>query len=594
MNVASPRLVFRDMRDSCCRPLFGILLGVSLLLLSGCSGEKPAEERPSTTENTGETDGERCRKKLAAAIQRVKPGNLMLQDKPERAINGLNAWIASCAKQELEELTVPAEVAALTGESARVSARRFTVNDAAYIRDCLLLRDLTDAICRRVESETAGAAAASDADRVVAIYQWLVRNVSLLGDSGERLPLSLFDVAMTGRGTAEDRAWIFAECLRQQQIDAVLLQTDAAPGESGSLEQANWLIAVLLDDSSLVFDPSLGVALRTDAAADGAPILDLATVTQHERWKAAQVSVIAQLAAFAPRMLVLQEQLAAEDSAVLYEELTGGLSEILPLTERIATGSGKIFTADQVAIWDYPEAQVVAANSLSESDRLDYSLMMRPFGGPYERKAFEPESMEELTTVPEELSREERDAMVQNRLMKNFEQVFRTSDDRFGKPSQGLRKARLRQLQGEDDTTVIQGFQQVRIASMETELRIRVPEQVQQEFGYPPVITIPFPDIVKEVNQSTTGDSLYWSAMCQMDRGEVGTANITFMNYRRQYPDDAKWTYPSLLNQGRCLMQQGRTEDAVKYLKMADVEGNPERELVNLLLSQIEANAAAQ
>ncbi|MCR9198616.1 MAG: tetratricopeptide repeat protein [Planctomycetaceae bacterium] len=585
MNVASPRLVPEDMSDFCCRPLCGILLGISLLLPSGCSSEKPAEDQPNTTEKTGETDGERCRKKLAAAIQRVQPGNLMLQDKPERAINGLNAWIASCAKQELEELTVPAEVITLTGESARVSARRFTVNDAAYIRDCLLLRDLTDAICRRVESEKMGTAAASDEDRVLGIYQWLVRNVSLLNDSSQRLPLSLFDVAMTGRGTAEDRAWIFAECLRQQQIDAVLLQTDAAPGESGSLEQSRWLIAVLLDDRSLVFDPALGVPVRAEMTSENSPILDLVTVTQHERWKSATVSVIAQLAAFAPRMLVLQEQLAAEDSAVLYEELTGGLSEILPLTERIATGSGKVFSVDQVAIWDYPEAQVVAANSLSESDRLEYSLMMRPFGGPYEREEFEPESMEELTTVPEELTKEERDALVQNRLMKNFEQVFRTSDDRFGKPSQGLRKARLRQLRGEDDTTVIQGFQQVRIASMETELRIRVPEQVQREFGYPPVITIPFPDIVKEVNQSTTGDSLYWSAMCQMDRGEFGTANITFMNYRRQYPDNAKWTYASLINQGRCLIQQGRTEDAVKYLKMADVEKNPERGLVTLLLS---------
>lgn len=593
MNVASPRLTDTSLRN-CFRSLSGLLLAVTMFVAAGCSAEKPAEGPADTAEKTGETDAERSRKKLAAAIQRVKPDALMLQDKPERAINGLNSWIASFAKQELEELEVPAEVTALTGDSARVTARRFTVNDAAYIRDCLLLRDLTDAISKRVEAEADGGAAASDTDRVLGIYRWLIRNISLMGDSSDRLPLSLFDVAMTGRGVAEDRAWLFAECLRQQQIDAVILQTDAAPGESGSLEQASWLVAVLLDDSSLVLDPSLGVALRVDMTSDDSAILDLEAVMEHERWKAATVGVIAQLASFAPRMLVLQEQLAAEDSAVLYEELTGGLSDILPLTERIATGSGNAFTADQVTIWDYPEAQVVAANSLNEADRLEYSLLMRPFGGPYERQEFEPESMEELTTVPEELSEEERKALVQNRLMKNFEQVTRTSDDRFGKPSQGLQKARLRQLKGEDDTTVIQGFQQVRIASMETELRVRVPEAVQQEYGYPPVITIPFPDIVKEVNQSTTGDSLYWNAMCQMDRRAYGTAIITFMNYRRQYPDDAKWTYPSLHNQATCLIMQGRSDEAVQYLQQANVPENPEQKLAALMLSRISKTTPAE
>ena len=563
-------------------------LGVLLLcgaLLSGCSSTTPEEDTSTTAaENTGETDAERCRKKLAAAIQRVKPGTLMLQDKPERAINGLNAWIASCAKDELEELTVTDEVLSLTGDSPRVSARRFTVNDAAYIRDCLLLRDLTNAIWERLEAAQSEGAA-TDAARVGAIFDWLVRNVSLLNTDEERLPLSLFDVLMTGRGTPADRAWIFAECLRQQQIDAVLIETDAAVAAGGSLEQATWLVAVLVENGSLVFDPAAGTPVMS--TTDGS-VLSLPQLKEHARWQSPRASVIAQLAAFAPRMLVLQEQLAAEDSAILYEELTGQISDILPLTERIDTGSGGLLSGDTVAVWTFPEAQVVAANSLNEAERLEYSLLMRPFGGPYQREEFEPESMEELTTVPEELSEEERKALVQNRLMKNFEQVIRTSDEKFGTPSQGLRKARLRQLQGEDDTTVIQAYQQVRIASMETELKIRVPEVVQQEFGYPPIYVIPFPDIVREINESTTGDSLYWSAMCKMDRNEFGTAIGSFMHYRRQYTEGAKWTFPSLMNQAVCLIAQGRTEDAVNYLEQANVPENPEQARVASLLAELQ------
>lgn len=574
------RVRFRDIAISC----------VVLLVVSGCGGNKPAKESATETQSrTQETDAERCRKKLAGAIQRVKPGTLMLQDKPERAINGLNAWIASCAKEELEELSVPADVTELVGESARVSARRFTVNDAAYIRDCLLLRDLTDAICERLEADQSGDAA-SDSERVTAIFQWLVQNVSLVEDTADRLPLTLFDVLMTGRGTAEDRAWVFAECLRQQQIDAVIVKTDAERQEGRSQDEAMWLLAVLLDNDSMVFDPEIGVAVQSaeNVLVTSPKAMKLQELQSHERWQKPTVEIIAQLAAFAPRMLVLQEQLAAEDSAVLYEELTGGISDILPLTERIATGSGSVIAAEDVAIWNFPEERVIAANSLNEADRLRFSLLMRPFGGPYQREEFEPESMEELTTVPEELSSEEREALVQSRLMKNFERVFLTSDDKFGKPSQGLRKARLRQIRGEYDTNVIQALQQVRIASMEDSLRIRVPKQIQDELNYPKVISIPFPDIVKEVNLSSTGDALYWSAMCQMDRGEFGTATITFMSYRRQYAMKSKWAYSSLMNQALCLIQQGRTEDAAKFLKQADVPENAEQKRAALLLAEIQ------
>lgn len=574
------RVRFRDIAISC----------VVLLVVSGCGGNKPAKESATETQSrTQETDAERCRKKLAGAIQRVKPGTLMLQDKPERAINGLNAWIASCAKEELEELSVPADVTELVGESARVSARRFTVNDAAYIRDCLLLRDLTDAICERLEADQSGDAA-SDSERVTAIFQWLVQNVSLVEDTADRLPLTLFDVLMTGRGTAEDRAWVFAECLRQQQIDAVIVKTDAERQEGRSQDEAMWLLAVLLDNDSMVFDPEIGVAVQSaeNVLVTSPKAMKLQELQSHERWQKPTVEIIAQHAAFAPRMLVLQEQLAAEDSAVLYEELTGGISDILPLTERIATGSGSVIAAEDVAIWNFPEERVIAANSLNEADRLRFSLLMRPFGGPYQREEFEPESMEELTTVPEELSSEEREALVQSRLMKNFERVFLTSDDKFGKPSQGLRKARLRQIRGEYDTNVIQALQQVRIASMEDSLRIRVPKQIQDELNYPKVISIPFPDIVKEVNLSSTGDALYWSAMCQMDRGEFGTATITFMSYRRQYAMKSKWAYSSLMNQALCLIQQGRTEDAAKFLKQADVPENAEQKRAALLLAEIQ------
>ena len=104
-------------------------------------------------------------------------------------------------------------------------------------------------------------------------------------------------------------------------------------------------------------------------------------------------------------------------------------------------------------------------------------------------------------------------------------------------------------------------------------------------------MTIDFPKIIREVNLSSTGDSLYWTAMCQIDRKEFGAAIITLMNYRRQYPD-GKWKYPSMMNQAVALLGQKRTEDAKTILAEADVEQNPERWAVRRMLQQLQQPGA--
>ena len=161
---------------------------------------------------------------------------------------------------------------------------------------------------------------------------------------------------------------------------------------------------------------------------------------------------------------------------------------------------------------------------------------MRPFDAPFERKPFATESMEELTTVPEELSKEQREALLQQRLMENFARVMQSSEDKFGKPSKRLLKTRVKQILGDQDGGVIQQLQQIRITSMESVLRVQVPAEVRAQYGWPEFIAIPFPQMIREVNLSSTGSSLYWTAIRQLERGDVGAAITTLMNYRRQYP----------------------------------------------------------
>ena len=159
-----------------------------------------------------------------------------------------------------------------------------------------------------------------------------------------------------------------------------------------------------------------------------------------------------------------------------------------------------------------------------------------------------------------------------------------SSEEMFGKPSKRLLKTRVRQILGANDSGVIQQLQQIRITSMESVVRIRVPDDVRVMIrGNPEVIEVPIPQMIREVNLSSTGAALYWSALRQMELGEVGAAITTLINYRRQY-SGGQWIYPSMINQAMGLVMQERRDDAVSLLNEADVEANPERFRVQQLL----------
>lgn len=575
-------------------PIRQTLVTTLFLLFSavfvGCDRSAP------TTNSTGndskaknqETESEKCRKKLAAAITRVQPQELAFASQPERAINGLNAWISTCGAEELGEFTIGEETLKLVDSNPRATAKRFTANDASYLRDCLLLRDLSGAVWARNPAETNSVG--KDAGRVAAMFNWLCRNVSLLPSGEERVVLNLFDVLLTGRGTSDDRVWIFVELLRQQHLHSVfLIQTNAPPADGDdSLATAAQLVVVGMENGSLLFDPTAGVAV---VSGDDRKPVGMNDLKNHDRWKDSRPLIVAQLSAFAPRMLVLQNQLAAEDSAVLFEELTGGISEITSLLDLAVTLGDGLWTKDQVSIWPYPEEQTIAASSLSEKDKQSYSVLMQSFNAPFEREIYPTKSIEELTTVPEELSAEERKMFAEQRLMENFLRINQSSEEMFGKPSRRLLKTRIRQILGFTDTGVIQQLQQIRIASMQERIQVTVPEAAQKKLGLPRIMAIDFPEIIRKVNQSSTGDSLYWTAMCQIDRDQPGAAIITLMNYRRQYPD-GKWKYPSLLNQAIALRAQSRIDDAKSVLAEADTEENPERPAVRAMLQEL--NAADQ
>jgi len=301
-----------------------------LVLSAGCGQSAAPVATQTQAEATAEAADE-CRDRLNAAMQRVAPDSLAGQTRRDSVVNAVNSWMASCGEAEVRQLSISDRNAALLSEDALRTARasRFSENDVLYLRDCLLLKGLTESIWK--QEATAGEQALAERARVTRLFRHVIRNLALMPPAETRIPVGLYEAMLTGRGTVEDRIWAFSEALRQRQVDALVLKAATPGAASGSLpETADWLVLVISGNQTLLFDPQRGTPVP--AAADTSAVVTepagLEVLQGLDRWKSGEVFVVGHPSSFAPRMLVLQQRMEAADAAVLYEELAGGTSEI--------------------------------------------------------------------------------------------------------------------------------------------------------------------------------------------------------------------------------------------------------------------------
>jgi hypothetical protein len=575
-----------------------ILIFGGLLTSSGCDqGSPKAEVKPAeTSQAAADAQKDRCRQRLSSAVQKLKPDSMALQTRRESVVNSLNSWLTSCVADAGKASQLSSVNAAMLSPAAQrfATSARFTENDTVYIRDCLLLRSLVESIWKQADAAAKGGVA-SDPDRIVLLFSEIMRMVSLMNDTEERVPVGIYEVLLTGRGRLEDRTWIFAEALRQRQIDAFLLQTDAAADESNPndiLNTAGQLVGVIADSRVLLFDPARGTAVPL--AGDNSLLVTspagIGELSAHARWKSPGIRLIAHPASFSPRMLVLQEQLPADNAATLYEELAGGGSEIRPLQERIAEAGTGLWTTDTMAIWDYPEKATSSAAGLDETQQQAYALLLKPYDAPFERDPLKSEELFENPGVTDEqLSEAERDYKRREMLMERLRKIEESSEELFGKASKRLLSVRVEQIMGTADVGMIQQLQQIRIASMQDYVEVNVPLPDKKEA----VIPYQLPEAIRQVHRNATGDSLFWTSQCQVARGDLGASVNTFRNYRRQYPTE-KWVTSSFLQEALSLIRMGNASAARVPLTEADQENNPELLQVRWLLSRLPQSLDAE
>lgn len=570
------------------RPLAAVALLTTAALVVGCGSESDLSEPvdnagQATVRNTLES----CRARLDGAIDRVRPDTLRAITDVSAGVDALNAWLVECAAEELNTLRISEENLAFLDSTAQraASGLRFTARDATYVRDSLILAELVQAIVGRSNRDGND----SQVARLVRVFRWVGNNIGLETAGEASAPKSFLDTLLTGRGSMRSRVWLFASLLRQLQRDVVILLPGDQEGEPGS--DTAFLIAACLDDRLLLFDPLTW--LPVPAAGDDSVRIDQPAGVEHlladESWSQPQVRIVAEIPTVCPRMLILQDQLPVESSAILYEELAGGTSEIRPLLERVVSAAPDVLDTDNIAWWGWPDEQVTAAIASGEEEQRSHDALMQPFEAPFER-----EPLQLGTDFSEYLNQDgltpaQRESLWNQRWEMERQKIRELQESGqlqklFGRPSSRLLKTRLNQIEGSADQRIIQQLQKIRNACIDDAIRYAVPKIVDPS-GYR---SIPFPEAIQSVNRQAAGSALYWVGICQMDRGMPGKAIPTFESYRRQY-SGGTWHYPSLMNQALAELAQKRPEAALKTLMEANQEANPEQRRAATLLQRLQA-----
>ena len=312
----------------------------------------------------------------------------------------------------------------------------YDLGDIEHIRDSWLVKDLGTAAVK---------AEPTDLERAVALFDLAVRTVSLNNAGDPELPQTVYDILVIGRGTAEDRAWLFGELLRQAGMDAVIVRPNAgadttaktsrcktpaakaadsktadakaAPtaNKTPSGAEPRWLVGALVDKQVYLFDPTLGwpipspddkgitptvrqpATLAQAAAHD--ELLRKLDVSPEKKYplkasdlKSMKVEIITSGRYSEPRIKRIESFLAGSRSVVVYTPLAD-VGARPGLRSRVENGGAGSWKKEDVSVWDYPDRQLAAVHHLGDQTKIVHDAFWLPFEGPVEFE-FDPKTMQ--------------------------------------------------------------------------------------------------------------------------------------------------------------------------------------------------------
>lgn len=502
----------------------------------------------------------------------LRPEKLGISAEPKAAVDTLNNWVRDCGKSTVVADPPSNDPAAekLIPEAARASAQGdlYDRQDIEHVRNCWLFKQARASVARQSDS---------DASRAVALFDLANRIVAIISKTEPTIPQSLYDIAVVGKGTPEDRAWVFAELLRQTGIDAVILKpgpraaaTEAPSvkvgdvGKSGvgatrsnsSGAGARWLVGAIVDKQVYLFDPTLGWPIPSPADKSATPAVQSAAtlaevladdgllrkldVSPEKPYplhsadlKSARVEIITSSRYWSPRIRRLESFMSGERSATIYAPL-GDVGSRPGLLSRVTAAGSGLWKKEDVVVWDYPDRQTAAVEHFDQQANDIHQFFWLPFQGP-------------LTADIE------KDSMKLT----------------IGPGTRKQLKSRIAQLQG-DNAGAVRNYLLVQLDELPN--AIPLPEEMQaamkaqQQKPSEEPLGIPVPQLAVLTNFRAAEDAKFWMALCQLEQGMFETASETFDAYWRRYLQGGKWIPETALFRGLTLAKTGRYGLAVQQI----------------------------
>jgi len=509
---------------------------VAMIGLNGCSNSSNSNNNITTVmradggQEGGTTTGSSG--ELAQTIYEIfNLQRLDLETDAKVGVQDLNRLMADSSGNPvlLEPMPAALEKLLKPEELEQIREKRFTEPDGEHLRSAMLFKTL---------NEHAVGDADSSRKQVANLFDFVVSSIDLVPTS-EALPLTAYEVCLTGRGSARDRAWIFAGLLRHLKIDSVLLlPTSSDPREP-------FLMGVLLkeenQDRVYLFDPAGGVPLRVAGKPDG----NLATLEQalqdpavlaaltgsdgQPLWTAenlakAQVALIGSAPLWSGRMAQLQGHFTGTRSLALSDPLqeteqVDGAGKLPGYFHRVTTVDKGRFKEKSFSLWMYPEAVRARRKSLDASRKQAVDMVLGP------------------RLCPIRTRRNEKGLEVDDP---------NTGFVQMHTPTRIEWRARLSQISG-DFPKAITEYTQVRLASKFAEHTKLDP-------------------VIRAYHERAMEDVRFFIGLCQFQQGKTKEAAHTLGKYQTTYPEGI-WANSARRHLALCLADQGAQDKAVETLK---------------------------
>ncbi|MFK7817227.1 MAG: hypothetical protein AB8G99_00790 [Planctomycetaceae bacterium] len=541
MNSPSSTVMLRKTKSKATALLLTTVCVCSSMVGCGDSTAKKAGETKiagGDIAQTSDTRVQRCQSLFESAITRVRPQNLGISSKSTSAALALNDWFRRCGSDDWQDDWASAAGSLLNERVARrAAADRFSESDALYIRTCLLMRKYAKAVPGRSNSE-----------RTLGLFYSVVRDVALRENG---VTLTPFEVVMTGRGSAEDRAWVFVEALRQLRIDGFIVE----PAE----KKEAWLVGASVDDKVMLFDMRLGLPIfKTTDYTDGALPQTGVTLDQlagddeilgsmsiegfdypatDADFENSMVYLVGGSSTFAQRSLLLQNSLTGEDTTVLCDQIQD-TGDGQGLAARVAKAGG--WDAADVSLWQYSAENLDGFSRLDEAGQVRLDQLIAPL------KA----------------------------------RVERTPDGKqlvFSTPHWELFQGRIDQLSGSTTDDVTTQYQKIRLGKMTKETVKRDDRGVKY--------TVTAPDEFVDLHNRAAEDASFWVTAHQLRAKQYEAAIDGLFTYRRLYADNPAWAGHAEYVLALALAENGDFGKALKYLETAASHDEPHAHGFKVLLA---------